>query len=246
MFNSVNIVSPHQDDAALSLGLSIRRWLKRRLTVNIVNCFTVTRWAPFSEAKSVVEVMRIRHLEDLAFAERCGGHVNFLDLGALDSPLRLKACDTKAIFAAEPFSSQDDATIADLVVRLNVLVPEGVILAPLAARDHIDHRIAQEACCVAFGGRPLVFYEDLPYAAQISPNCLYDYVLEIEERTAENLVLCMVEGTASDSDKASLVSVYASQLEPSDYETLHRIADAGERLWLPKNQVGLVSLVLGT
>ena len=122
-------------------------------------------------------------------------------------------------------------------MRLAATLPDGVVLGPLAARDHIDHRIAREACCKIANTRPVGFFEDLPYSVEISAESLYEYVAQVQEITGCHLVPHLVGGTPSDEDKGSLVEVYGSQLEPSDYAAVARAKGSGERLWLPEEHL---------
>ena len=70
------ILSPHRDDAAFSLSIAITNWLTARHTVTILNVFTRSRHAPYSDAGfvhendelSYVSAMRLR--EDEHFVRR--------------------------------------------------------------------------------------------------------------------------------------------------------------------------------
>ena len=70
------VLSPHRDDAAFSLSIAITNWLTARHSVIVLNVFTRSRYAPFSDAAfvhendelSYVSAMRLR--EDEHFLRR--------------------------------------------------------------------------------------------------------------------------------------------------------------------------------
>ena len=70
------VLSPHRDDAAFSLSIAITNWLTARHSVTVLNVFTRSRYAPFSDAAfvhendelSYVSAMRLR--EDEYFLRR--------------------------------------------------------------------------------------------------------------------------------------------------------------------------------
>ena len=70
------MLSPHRDDAAFSLAIAITNWLTARHTVTILNVFTRSRYAPYSDAAFVHEndqlsyVSAIRLREDEHFLRR--------------------------------------------------------------------------------------------------------------------------------------------------------------------------------
>ena len=170
------VVSPHRDDAAFSLGLAVEHWLATGHRVEVLNCFTESAYAPYSDAGSLHEndrtsfVSAVRRREDAAWNKLLGGRVQFHDLDLLDAPLRL-VCPLDEVFTV-PIRPGDRA-----VVRVAGAIGKWVrqaggkpaaVLLPLALGGHIDHRIAQAAGLeMAQEATALAFYEDLPYAARI-------------------------------------------------------------------------------
>ena len=47
------VVSPHRSDAAFSLGLAVGSWLEQGHTVEVMNVFTRTEHAPYSDVDSL-------------------------------------------------------------------------------------------------------------------------------------------------------------------------------------------------
>lgn len=231
--STISIVSPHQDDAALSLALTIRQCLQQGMRVRILNCFTVTDYAPCGSAQTVREVMRLRQEEDHAFTRRMGPGLDILQLGAVDSLLRMDTNDVRDVFSGAPFDERDGFAIHDVSVRLRAYLDGGSVLAPLAIRDHIDHRIVYEACCRTVDTDLLGFYEDMPYAAEVSQNEVHQRVCDTVQRTRKPLQRMVVGRISRHVDKVGDVSVYVSQLEPSDIATIKSLTGKRERIWVP-------------
>src|SRR5277367_7138539 len=98
------ILSPHRDDAAFSLSLAITNWLTARHSVTLLNVFTRSRYAPYSDAAfvhendelSYVSAMRLR--EDEHFLRRITetlpkglkNNLHMVDLNLKDAPIRLR------------------------------------------------------------------------------------------------------------------------------------------------------------
>lgn len=170
------VVSPHRDDAAFSLGLSIEAWLAAKHTVQVLNCFTKSEYAPYSDVESLHAndrpsfVTAIRKREDAVWNKLLRGRLQVTDLDMLDAPLRL-ACSVDEVLAL-PIRSGDRAVarVGGAIAKLaRAGSPETLALVlPLAVGGHIDHRVVLQAGLEALSGSPLpiAFYEDLPYAAR--------------------------------------------------------------------------------
>lgn len=86
---TLNVVSPHRDDAALSLTQTLNDFIGSSIDINIISCFTITNWAPFMTAGlTIEEISYLRRQEDLAFIKLLGNQASLYDLDMLDSPLR--------------------------------------------------------------------------------------------------------------------------------------------------------------
>lgn len=170
------VLSPHRDDAAFSLGLSIEQWLAAGHAVQVLNCFTQSDHAPFSDAESLHSndrtsfVSALRKREDAAWNKLLGGRLRYADLDLLDAPLRL-VCSVGEVLTL-PFRAGDRAVarVAGAIAKLaRAGTPDGLaLILPLAVGGHIDHRVVRQAGIEALAGSPLpiAFYEDLPYTAQ--------------------------------------------------------------------------------
>jgi LmbE family N-acetylglucosaminyl deacetylase len=154
------VLSPHCDDAALSLGATLDGMVGRGLPITVVSCFTVSNWAPhLADAGGGADVVsRQRRQEDEEFIRVLGGGVRLLDLELLDAPLRRPG---RGIF--EPPAEADAAEVELLARRLSETLRAAVVLAPLGLGGHVDHLVTRAAALAAAGAGQLAFYEDVPY-----------------------------------------------------------------------------------
>jgi LmbE family N-acetylglucosaminyl deacetylase len=159
------VLSPHFDDACFSLGgflLSLR-------SGELVNVFTqgdhlARRWA----ARGQQDVYAIRDAEDAAFAKMCG--LCRSDLGCEEPSLRGRR-PGGLDGLADDIAQIQDAVLAHLDKRARDFAPgeKGVLLAPLGAGRHVNHRAVAQVVAEALPrlcrAWEVYFYEDLPYAS---------------------------------------------------------------------------------
>lgn len=187
MNNLTILVSPHPDDVALSLGGMIVGDLLPKPLIG-VTAFTKsahvsygytgvspliegilpTRYRSVSRLKKklvMMEITRHRKREDLRFFK--SRDIPYIDLNLLEAPLR----GHRHIMRVSHLLERDIAAIEAIrsaVSKLTSKVETGYIIIPLGLRNHIDHKIVRDACLGVCGNLCPVFYEDLPYAADIS------------------------------------------------------------------------------
>lgn len=167
------VISPHLDDAALSLGASLWRFAQEGKRVLVVTLATAEPEGSLSAialdlhrrwglgAGAVGE----RRLEDDRACAVLG--VEALHLGLTDALYRTDATGSplytsyRALFG-EPHGG-DSAWVAGLVDRFRQFPSARLVCAPLAAGHHVDHRLTRGAAEEVFGRR-LHYYEDFPYS----------------------------------------------------------------------------------
>jgi LmbE family N-acetylglucosaminyl deacetylase len=213
------VLSPHLDDAALSLGGSIARFAAagERILVVTVAAGSPSPDAPLSsfaaslhEAWGVgsADVVALRRREDEAAMAILGAEARRLD--RLDAVYRLpQRYDAEAALLGEPALEDDlGRHLALDLAAILAASPRAVILAPLAVGGHVDHRVVHH---VAFElgqrGREVCFYEDFPYAER--PRA-------VEERLAAigvALEPVTLDIAATLDRKVAAVLAYASQLD---------------------------------
>jgi LmbE family N-acetylglucosaminyl deacetylase len=215
---TVTIISPHRDDAIASTGLLILDLVRRRIPVQIVNCFTISNYAPLRKDR-VVDVTMLRRREDESAAASLGNGIHWVDLALTDAPLRLGcASDVVCDLGSDGMCVAD---VSALAMRLrSSILNDSFVIAPLAVGNHIDHIVAHRAAA------PMThaFYEDLPYVADAEPTTL-----------AQLTRGCSPHLTPADrlDEKLALVRLYESQFAPSEIAAIERHADTirGERIW---------------
>lgn len=240
---NIVVVSPHRDDAAFSLSLAIRDWLRRGHLVTVLNCFTRSSYAPFADLAHVhandltsfVSALRLR--EDEAWRrQQKTSSLQFNDLRLRDAPLRLK-CSLDEI-CTTPLDPED-RTQHSLQGAL-AQDPDAAIVAPLALGGHVDHRLARQAVVAKITGRPLAFYEDLPYAAwpEVTDR-LKQHVHELEVKLGTTLqshtVARQISDEAAVTEKRLAALCYDSQIENGTAELIagfSRRYGGCERLWV--------------
>jgi LmbE family N-acetylglucosaminyl deacetylase len=167
------VVSPHRDDAAFSLGLAIGFWLAQGHAVEVVNVFTRSEFAPYSDAESLhpndrmsfVSAVLKREEEawvKLYVGQLGRGKLKLTDLNLKDAPVRLHC------LPAEALTRQPEPTekVTQKLRRALESSAAEALMLPLGVGHHVDHLLVREACLPTDPrGFPLAFYEDLPRVA---------------------------------------------------------------------------------
>jgi LmbE family N-acetylglucosaminyl deacetylase len=231
----VTVLSPHQDDGGFSLAMAMRAAAGAGHRVRIVNCFTLSGYAPYAAAEDVDAVRRIRRGEDREFASRIGAPVEIVDLELPDAPLRL-GCPVAAV-RRRAIGVRERGDACRIAGALSGLV-DGMLLAPLGLGGHIDHLVAREAGIrMAGAGYSVGFFEDLPYAAELRECCIVRAARRIADRIGEPMGAALVGGTGGMADKRFAIAAYKSQVAPSQLRSVIDYAARRcgcERVWMPE------------
>jgi LmbE family N-acetylglucosaminyl deacetylase len=230
----VRIASPHFDDAAFSVGLTIDALVRAHHKVKLINCFTQTEYAPFASDCAPADVNRLRRAEDREFLSCFKDQVELLDAGRLDAPLRLR-CGLRKVRQRRRLANHDNDEAAALasVLKENT---KSLLLLPLALGSHIDHRVTLEAGFRALSGSRLFgLYEDLPYAAELRECCIRSTVARISRLLGVVLLPVLVRHDSDLVSKAMFMRIYKSQISDAQVAkaaTYARRYAGGERLWV--------------
>jgi LmbE family N-acetylglucosaminyl deacetylase len=211
----------------------------------VVTAFSQSDFAPgFRKKRGREEVTEIRSAEDAAFCAKIGAA--YFPLGLPEPPLRgykkfKSIFDPAADPRREPLYPELRARLAGAAAGRPGLA---MVLAPLGLGTHIDHLMLREAAVEVGRERdlPIAFYEDLPYACDLTPEAIRSHALAfdagLEPRDFD--LAGVIEA------KVDLIRLYASQELPHFVRSVldhgRRLADPGtgwmERLWLdPKAKV---------
>lgn len=224
--------------------------LRAGAAVTVLNVFTRSDYAvdlstvdlslPLADA-----VSHARRLEDERFVAevasasgRDSASVRLLDLAELDAPLRL-AVQTERVLESPLTEQQVQQQARHLSAQLSPLVrDEDVLFAPLALGDHIDHRVVREAARMLERPDRLCLYEDLPYAARLSPGERKDAThLAIGSNEGGQLAAYRLRMQDGPHLKSRFALHYPSQIAPAVAEEMARyaakecIGDAGAEHW---------------
>lgn len=247
-------LSPHLDDAALSCGGSIARFVASGDAVLVVNICSGSPpadavFSPFAQqihnawGLPPETVVRRRLHEDIEALETLGADSYQLDL--LDAIYRRPAdySDDATLFGpvapADPLAEMIRAGLEPLVARF----PGAIIYAPLGVGNHVDHQATyQAAAALAQQGYTVACYEDLPYA--IRPGALEQRLAQIGGADLFLPTVTTIDATLA--RKISAIEAYASQIgtlfgdSATMERTIREYAEAlrpesstyGERIWV--------------
>jgi LmbE family N-acetylglucosaminyl deacetylase len=170
-------LSPHLDDAALSCGGSIARFVAGGQSVLVVNICAGSPpndsvFSPFAQqlhrqwALPPDEAVRRRIHEDVEALETLGADCYLLD--GLDAIYRMPDAyvDDATLFGSvapgDPLAESLRGQVSALAERFST----AIFYAPLGVGQHVDHQATHDAAATFVrSGLSLAFYEDFPYVA---------------------------------------------------------------------------------
>ncbi len=230
----IYILSPHIDDAAFGLTLTISKLIANKVPVTIINCFTVTRWTGVFVSRDIEVVSRLRKEEDAEYNNLFNSQINIINLDLLDAPLR-----NGYIFQNQPFQQNELDLIDNLGKLLEQHIVGGILLCPLAIGKHIDHVICTEAVIKLYKKTVVIFFEDLPYAQRIGEDQIHRHIHDLEQQLGVQLrnYTGGLENAIIDKDKA--IRVYKSQLNEEICSEIigHMSMLRGERVWGEEKEI---------
>jgi LmbE family N-acetylglucosaminyl deacetylase len=173
-FASHVVLSPHPDDAVLSLGACMSAWHRMGHAVTVVTLFdgpptgALTPAAIEDRTRYREDPVVLRQMEDRRAVTTLGAQLHSIGLEELvyrQRPDGSPRCQSlEDIFG--PLDADDDAVVDAVAEILGDLPYDGDVYVPLAIGGHSDHRIVRAAAERVFSR--VFFYEDLPYAIRES------------------------------------------------------------------------------
>lgn len=169
------VLSPHYDDAVLSIGGSIAKWADAGEPVLVMTVCTAipdpdTEFSPFAEQNheswglSPDEAYRVRNEEDAAALAVLGA--DGAGLGFLDAIYRLPLAyeSNHTLFGAVDSTDTLAEELQTVLGRFLALYPDAVTYAPLGIGYHVDHQqVFAAARELELNGATVRYYEDIPY-----------------------------------------------------------------------------------
>lgn len=253
--SKVLIVSPHMDDAFLSIGGTILSWRETK-EIHIVDVFGFDPWIVLQNRLEMDKVQQNawRRKEELFNASLCNCNIEFWDYtGALNREY--------PTWNAEIDWIQDEVLYTN--IRHDILTKiennkYSQVLFPLAVGGHTDHRIIREIALSLTSSLTdnceLLFYEDLPYATELDHwECWQQLANHEDELSMSSLY---IDISTQVDRKTLLLQTYRSQLlfyesysirqyhgknhmitgvqaiDAIHQQSLHSIADYNERMWV--------------
>jgi len=227
------ILSPHSDDAALSLGgLIQKRVLKEPVTLfTIFGRSNYLRETAFQEDWR--EVTRQRKEEDRAFALAVRLQWKFLELPA--AGLRLGA-SFDSIFSDK--TSTETPVPVELTTALQEIldaINPKFLFVPLGLGRHHDHLLVRDLARELANEREIVtiYFEDLPYAAEYSNEGILEHVHAVDP----DLRQTSIPITSELESKLDTLKLYRSQIGTAELRAVHDYSTrwdkyhAVERVW---------------
>lgn len=228
----IHIISPHIDDAVLSIGGLIEILVSRGEKVKIQYVFTRTNWVnsmalQWQDYKSldIDFVTKLRKEEERYVAKVLGHDYGFFDF--YDFPIR---------------NSDDISNQENLIQRITTVLTESIpisddIIFPFGQK-HPDHKlIGYVAKCFLNLGYNVFYYEDLPYVARHQ----HDY-----QETFYNMKERGYSPQSFEIDvtlKTNVLKCYKSQMSNEWLDTMKSYSYNSlnnsfyERIWLPNKSI---------
>jgi LmbE family N-acetylglucosaminyl deacetylase len=160
------ILSPHPDDAPLSLGGFMLAAAGEALVVDVFSQTAACRFGQKQE--DIPKIQSIRHAEESLMSRLTGA--GLIELNQPEALLR--GHSLKELFVAPKGPAEDGVwqALAAAVVDLARQHPQARWFLPLGVGNHIDHRVTRDAARQALReasvpDERVAFYEDLGYAA---------------------------------------------------------------------------------
>jgi LmbE family N-acetylglucosaminyl deacetylase len=233
------VVSPHRDDAAFALTLAIGSWIEAGHKVSVLNCFSRSEEAPFSDADSVHAndrmsfVTALRGREDEAWRRQYGSALTLVDLNMKDAPQRLHCSADEAYGLTVNSNDKALTKIQKAIERIN----PGAVVLPLGLGGHIDHATARQAMVgVASTALPCAFYEEMPFAIKVEK--IEEQVQELGRTLNVRLVPTFTNEPngiiAAVARRRRAILCYDSQIGDAEVEQIAefcKVYGGRERLW---------------
>jgi len=209
-------IAPHLDDAVLSCGGAIARYVDARAAVLVVTLCAGSppsnNLSPFAEYLHQAwalgdDPIAARRTEDLGALAVLGCDALQLDL--LDAPYRVAAYGERDAVFATPIPDDPLGPAAIHVLQqLHIQQPRAIIYVPLGVGGHVDHQLVYAAGMTLHSqGANVRCYEDTPYAATW-PNALEQRLTALNTQFESELV----DVGATLVRKLHAISIYRSQL----------------------------------
>lgn len=235
--DELTILSPHRDDAAFSVCLSMARWRDLGRRLRVVNFFTTSAYGPRTGSADKGYISFLRKREDQRVLSRIDRAIMSDSLELLDAPLRL-GIDVNSVCRPETGELLRNGEREKLAFQIGRYLKRGLVLSPLGVGNHVDHLAVRTAAALSSSGRRLGFYEDIPYATWTPAPVLGRIVCEIEHVTRVPLKPVIIRARKGVRWKGQIIAGYGSQISLEQATRMAQFAltyRGCERIWIPKH-----------
>lgn len=226
--DQILILSPHLDDAILSLGGSMAAWSDAGAVVTALTVFTADAPEKGPDSEIVNAMHKLWNLGENPYATRRREDIAAIEVvsssyvhGNLDDCIYRQAeggsslYPTEAsVYSAAPASAEAIyGPLKELISTWLRKFNPRLVLSPLGIGQHVDHFITSEVFreISRDSGYDVALYEEIPYATGKYPLINPDSVTAAKERSQWNIQFS--ELMAIDFDrKRRAIECYASQL----------------------------------
>ncbi|MCG8295102.1 PIG-L deacetylase family protein [Pseudomonas entomophila] len=224
------LLSPHCDDIAYSMAGRLLGGAERGQGIRLLTIFSQSRFAPYAQRLNTqAQISRWRQAEEARFCAALHLAHECLDLA--EAPLRGYP-DVDSLFVDDG-AVPEDPVLERLEQRLRQRLEQARparVYAPLGIGGHVDHLLTRRAAQRVFADVcPLLFYEDLPYAGELSADALAQQLT----RTTQGLRPLLTPLADWLPEKLRHLAGYASQVAEKDLASVatHAHLIGGERVW---------------
>lgn len=212
-WSSVVFLSPHSDDAAISVPFHMLCLTMAGKECCMVTCFSKSDFVLFGDSGDANITTELRKSEDARFTASLGPncHPRWLDLP--DAPLR--GYPLQDLRKGHKFGGQEHSLIRQISRGLHLILKPGcTVFVPLGIGSHIDHRIVHEAgVSIANSGcHETVFYEEFPYVLQEDERKIRSRIAALETSLHGRLTPFSSRGNRVLEIRTAAASCYPSQV----------------------------------
>ncbi|MCM3444723.1 PIG-L family deacetylase [Metabacillus halosaccharovorans] len=167
------VISPHIDDAFLSMGGLIHTLLDEGNTINIINIFSKTNFSVKHDNHNIIRIRKAEEMENINLIKKESNNQNcFIEFWDMPDAL-IRGHKVEGIFDYPKYSTfkKEDNIINKLEFKFSELIKSNlnsVFFIPLGIGNHIDHIIVRDTFNDVFSHienqSDLIGYEEQPYS----------------------------------------------------------------------------------
>jgi LmbE family N-acetylglucosaminyl deacetylase len=241
------VISPHRDDAVISLGATLHQLVRQQVTINIVTCFSRSVYAPFAvPPRTTDEVTELRASEDSAALNVLGIDRNRCIAFPFPDASCRGVCEQDILWPERSFERQGQYYAAQIAQALKQKCSDNWLIVPLSARNtHVDHRISTSGTLLGSSARIVGCYADLPYALGLTEEETSVYVRSLAGEVGEPLQAVSLNARESSVAKRIALQKYSSQFCAEYILGLEALISlrGGEGLWLKPSVISYLNIV---